>query len=119
MLRLTTLGALDLRDRLGHPIRDILAQPKRLALLIHLVVEGRRGPVSRDGLLAMFWPESDAAHARNTLSQALHQLRQALGTDVLESQGANTIDVHAELLWCDAAVFSDALDCGEIELALD
>jgi DNA-binding SARP family transcriptional activator/TolB-like protein len=119
MLRLTTLGALDLRDKLGHPLREVLAQPKRMALLIYLALEGRRGPLSRDQLLAMFWPESDDAKARNTLSQALHHLRQALGPELIESQGANAIVVHEEALWCDATVFLAALEQGDVELALD
>ena len=67
----------------------------------------------------MFWPESDDAKARNTLSQALHHLRQALGPELLESQGANAIMVHGDALWCDATVFLDALGRGEVELALD
>ncbi|MFI5279028.1 MAG: BTAD domain-containing putative transcriptional regulator [Gemmatimonadales bacterium] len=119
MLRLTTLGALDLRDRLGHPIRDVLAQPKRMALLAYLVLEGRKGPISRDHLLAMFWPESDDARARNALSQALHHLRQSLGSDLIESQGANVLLVHGDALWCDAVVFGEAAERGEPELALD
>jgi len=119
MLRLTTLGALDLRDGLGHPLREVLAQPKRLTLLIYLALEGRQGPVSRDRLLAMFWPESDDAKARNTLSQALHHLRQALGPDLIENQGSNTLLIHGDGLWCDATVFGGALEHGETELALD
>ncbi len=119
MLRLTTLGATDLRSRLGKPMREVLAQPKRFALLIYLAVEGKRGPVPRDRLLAMFWPESDTEHARNTLSQALHHLRLALGPGVIESQGVHAIGVDGEKLWCDAVVFADALTRGEAELALD
>jgi DNA-binding SARP family transcriptional activator/TolB-like protein len=119
VLRLTTLGATDLRNRLGKPVREVLVQPKRLALLIYLAVEGRRGPISRDRLLAMFWPESDTEHARNTLSQALHHLRRALGLGVLESQGVHAIGVDAEKLWCDAVVFTESLERGEAELALD
>jgi DNA-binding SARP family transcriptional activator/TolB-like protein len=115
------LGAIDLRDRRGHPIREILAQPKRVALLVYLAVEGRRagGIVPRDRLLALFWPESDSAHARNTLSQALHHLRQALGADVIESQGANTVGIHGDQLWCDATTFLEAIERGDVELALD
>jgi DNA-binding SARP family transcriptional activator/TolB-like protein len=75
--------------------------------------------VSRDRLLALFWPESDATHARNTLSQALHQLRHALGADVIESHGATAVGVRSEQLWCDATEFTGALDRGEVELALD
>jgi DNA-binding SARP family transcriptional activator/TolB-like protein len=119
MLRLTTLGAMDLRDRHGHAVRDVLAQPKRVALLVFLAVEGQRGPVSRDRLLALFWPESDEARARNTLSQALHHLRQALGSDVIASHGANAVEVHGDRLWCDATTFTEALDRGDVELALD
>ena len=119
MLRLTTLGAVDLRDRRGHAVRDVLTQPKRVALLVYLAVEGRRAPVSRDRLLALFWPESDAARARNALSQSLHHLRQALGSDVVESQGAGAVALRADALWCDAVVFAEALDRGDVELALD
>jgi DNA-binding SARP family transcriptional activator/TolB-like protein len=119
MLRLTTLGATDLRDRLGKPVREILAQPKRLALLVYLAVEGRRGPVPRDRLLAMFWPESDIEHARKSLSQSLHHLRQALGPGAVESQGTHTIGVNAERVWCDAVVLLDALGSGDASLALD
>src|SRR5262245_52036509 len=119
MLRLTTLGATDLRDRHGHPIREVLSQPKRVALLVYLAVEGARGPVSRDRLLGMFWPESDSARARNALSQALHALRQGVGGDVIERQGATTVEIHAERLWCDATAFADAIERGDTDLALD
>jgi len=119
MFRLTTLGATDLRDRLGRPVRDVLAQPKRFALLAFLAVEGRRGPVPRDRILALFWPESDTERARNSLSQALHHLRQGLGPGVIESQGVHTIGVAVARLWCDATVFLEALERGEAELALD
>ena len=121
MLRLTTLGAIDLRDRRGHPVREILSQPKRIALLVYLAMEsGKLGPsVPRDRLLALFWPESDATHARNTLSQALHHLRQALGTDVIESRGSIMVGVRADQLWCDATVFLETVERGDVELALD
>ncbi|MBP7550292.1 MAG: hypothetical protein KA761_08390 [Gemmatimonadaceae bacterium] len=118
MLRLTTLGVIDLRDHLGRPVREVLAQPKRIALLIHLVVEGRAGPVPRDRLLAMFWPESDEARARNALSQALHHLRQAIGPDVIVGTGPS-LGIAPDRLWCDAVVFEDALAAGDAELALD
>jgi DNA-binding SARP family transcriptional activator/TolB-like protein len=118
MLRLTTLGALDLRDGRGRPLREVLAQPKRVALLVYLAVEGSRAPIPRDRLLADFWPESDETRARNALSQSLHHLRQALGADTIVSSGA-TVSVDPALLWCDATAFADALTQGENELALD
>src|SRR5882672_9467144 len=119
MLRLTTLGAVDLRDRLGHPVRDVLAQPKRVLLLAYLALESRRGPVPRDRILALFWPESDEARARNALSQALHHLRQSLGSGVIASHAPGALSIEAGALWCDATAFADALERGETELALD
>jgi DNA-binding SARP family transcriptional activator/tetratricopeptide (TPR) repeat protein len=119
MFRLTTLGTVDLRDRHGKPIRELLSQPKRVALLVYIAIESRKGPVSRDRLLALFWPESDSARARNTLSQALHHLRQSLGVEVIAADGANAVRVQADALWCDACVVADALERGEAELATD
>ncbi|HTY04894.1 MAG TPA: BTAD domain-containing putative transcriptional regulator [Gemmatimonadales bacterium] len=119
MLRLITLGALDLKDARGRTIHDVLSQPKRVALLLYLVMEGRRAPVSRDRLLALFWPESDETRARNALSQSLHQLRRSLGADVIENRGASAVQVRAEALWCDAGAFADAADRGDSDLALD
>ena len=119
MLRLITLGALDLKDARSRTIHDVLSQPKRVALLLYLVMEGRRAPVSRDRLLALFWPESDETRARNALSQSLHQLRRSLGADVIESHGASAVQVRAEALWCDAAAFDEAAGRGDSDLALD
>ena len=36
MLRLSTFGSVDLQDPEGRDLRPVLAQPKRLALLIYL-----------------------------------------------------------------------------------
>ena len=119
MLRLITLGAADLRDAKGRTIHDVLSQPKRLALLVYLVLEGRKRPVSRDHLLALFWPESDEARARNALSQSLHHLRRSLGAGVIESRGAGAVQARPESLWCDAVAFAEAIERGDPELALD
>ena len=118
-LRLTTLGAIDLRDAAGRPLREVVAQPKRVALLVYLLLEGRRGPVSRDRLLALFWPESDETRARNTLSQAIHHLRQALGPGVVESEGVHLLGISGERLWCDAVAFEEALGRGDTAAALE
>lgn len=119
MLRLTTLGALDLRDASGQAVREILAQPKRVALLVYLCVQGARGPVSRERLLAMFWPELDDTRARNALSQALYHLRQSLGPHAIEGHGATTLEVSSGAVTCDANELTAALAAGECELALE
>ena len=43
MIRLRTLGPLDLRGSDGEELRTILAQPKRVALLAYLALATPRG----------------------------------------------------------------------------
>src|SRR5690242_7909273 len=81
--RLRTLGALDLRSADGTELRAVIAQPRRFALLAYLALTARAGPHRRDGLLTLFWPDQDEAHARNALSQAVHFLRRSLGADAI------------------------------------
>lgn len=117
MIRLQTLGAVDLR-RDDVEVRSVLLQPKRLALLVYLAAARPRGFHSRDTLLGLFWPESDDDRARNALRQALHWLRRSLGPDAVESRGDREVGVRPEVLWSDAAAFDDALEEGRLEDAL-
>ncbi|MBA2245672.1 MAG: hypothetical protein H0W11_12000 [Gemmatimonadetes bacterium] len=87
MVELRTLGALDLRAVGGRVLESVLAQPKRIALLVYLAAAAPGRLHRRDILLALFWPEADEARARNSLSQALHFLRRSLGEGVLVSRG--------------------------------
>ena len=118
MIRLRLLGGIDLRDGDGREIRPLLAQPKRLALLAYLAAAYPRGAHRRDTLLGLFWPELDQEHGRNALSQALRVLRRALGDKALTSRGAEELAVDAELVWCDAAAFGEALGEERLEEAL-
>ena len=112
MIRLCTLGPLELRGSDGQELRAILAQPKRVALLAYLALASPRGPHRRDTLLALFWPEHDAEHARNSLSQSVPVLRRSLGPDALVSHSGDTLGLEWRDLWCDAVAFEVALDQG-------
>ena len=83
MIRLRTLGQLDLDGPGEQALRGALAQPRRAALLVYLALATPRGHHRRDALLALFWPESDVERARNALNQAVHFLRLALAWLVL------------------------------------
>jgi serine/threonine-protein kinase len=120
MIRLRVLGPVDLHDDQGNEYRNVLAQPKRLALLVTLVV-GPPGFRRRDSLLALLWPEQDQAHARAALNQALRFLRKELGgsTDAgILSRGAEEIGVDTSTVWCDAMEFRDHMEAGRHEDAL-
>ena len=68
MITIQLFGAVNVRDRQGRELRELLRQPKRLALLAYLAAEGPER-TQRDVLRALFWPESDAEHARHALNQ--------------------------------------------------
>ena len=119
MIRLRTLGALDLRGPEGQELRPVLAQPKRAALLVYLALATPRGPHRRDTLLALFWPEQDTEHARNALSQAVHFLRRSVGSEGIITGNGDGLTLERRALWCDAVAFEEALDAGSTADALE
>lgn len=119
MIRFHTLGALGLHDADGRELHSILAQPKRTALLAYLAASFPGQFHRRDTLLALFWPESDAQHARDSLRQAVRYLRRSLGEGVLVGRGDEELGVDEGLLWCDAAAFEEAVGAGEFDRALE
>jgi DNA-binding SARP family transcriptional activator len=110
MIRLHTLGPVDLRDSEGREIASVLAQPKRLALLAYLALAGPGRLRRRDILVSMFWPEQDDDRARGALRQALRFLRTELGRETLVSRGDEEVGVDPAGLQCDAAEFDAACD---------
>lgn len=118
MFELLTLGGVNLRGEEGEEIRSVLAQPKRLALLIYLALASPHPFQQRDTLLGLFWPEADQKHARAALRQALRYLRQALGEDVLINRGVGEIGIAEGAVYCDADAFERLLDEGDLESAL-
>jgi DNA-binding SARP family transcriptional activator/pimeloyl-ACP methyl ester carboxylesterase len=91
-----------------------LALRKGLALLVYLAEA--RGPVGRDAMATMLWPESPAEIVRARLRRLLHRLQLALG-DVLAADRA-TVRLSADLdLEIDSHRFEAACDHGEFERA--
>lgn len=98
---------------------DLLAQPKRLAVLAYLVLAKPHGLQRRDGVAGLFWPEHSDFHARGALRKALHGIRQALGDDVLLSRGDEEVGVNRDHLWCDAFAFDEAMNDEQFARALE
>jgi len=112
MIRLRTFGSVALEDLDGRDLAPVLAQPKRLALLIYLAASHPAGVHRRDELLVRFWPELDDARARDALNQALRFLRQTLGPEAFLRRGED-VGVDSSRIWCDAVAFRSALDLGD------
>jgi DNA-binding SARP family transcriptional activator/tetratricopeptide (TPR) repeat protein/TolB-like protein len=108
MFRVLTLGQLNLLCENGTSVQSVLAQPKRLALLLYLVAEGPGDYHRRDHLLALFWPESDDEHARGALRQAVSYLRRSLGAQAIQGRGSEDLCVPAGLVSCDVVEFEQA-----------
>src|ERR1700680_4123343 len=94
MVILRTFGTLDLRRPDDSPIAGLLAQPKRMGLLVFLAAAGPSQANLRDTVLAMFWPELPAPRARRALNQALYELRRALGPNAIMSRGDQGIHLE-------------------------
>jgi DNA-binding SARP family transcriptional activator len=117
MIRLRTLGMIELLGRDGHAIPTIQAQPKRLALLIHLAA-APGGYRRRDHLVGLFWPELDQEHARAALRKAIHFLRRSLGEGVLLGRGDDELGLDRARFWSDVAELNDAIQSGDHDRVL-
>jgi DNA-binding SARP family transcriptional activator len=115
VLFLRALGGLSLEES-GRPIRGAAAQRSRLAILAYLAVSADR-PVSRDRLLALFWPESDTERARGALKQALYALRRDVSEQDL-TVGTSEIRLNPDVIRSDVGEFMAALDAGDLERAI-
>src|SRR6266480_1318987 len=110
MIELRLLGRLSLTGADGRDVRALLGQPRRLALFAYLAAATPPGFHRRDSLLPLFWPELDQEHARAALRQALHVVRDALGTDAITSRGDEAIGIDVDQVSCDVVAFERALE---------
>lgn len=118
MVELRVLGALSVRGSDGVELDALLVQPKRFALLAYLCLATPRGFQRRDTLTGLFWPESDALHARGALRKALHVLRRTLGDGVILTRGEEEVGVDFAALWCDANALGEHATAGRWDEAL-
>jgi DNA-binding SARP family transcriptional activator len=120
VIRLSVLGQTELVDAEGQPLTSVLAQPKRLALLVYLAASPQRSE-RRFTLLSLFWPELDGARDHPVLNQALQFLRETVGgptSPAIITHGAEDVAVDRKVLWCDVAAFRAAMDGGRFAEAI-
>ena len=114
MLYLQTFGRLVVTAD-GQPLAGAASQPRRLALLALLACAGERG-LTREKLLAFFWPDADEERGRRGLSQAVYALRQDLGNEEVII-GSKDLRINSEVLRSDVAEFAAAGSGGQWERA--
>ncbi len=114
MLYLQTFGRLAVTAE-GQPLAGAAAQPRRLALLAMLACAGERG-LTREKLLAFFWPDADEERGRRGLSQAVYALRQDLGNEEV-IVGSKDLRLNTDVLRSDVGEFAAAGSGGQWERA--
>src|SRR6516164_6806652 len=92
-----------------------LALRKGLALLIYLAEA--KGPVGRDVVATMLWPESSEEVVRARLRRLLHRLQVVLGEGVLATDRSTIRWSSAVDLQVDSQLFEQASDRGEFDQA--
>jgi DNA-binding SARP family transcriptional activator len=107
------LGGLSIES--GTSMGNATVNRRPLALLALLAVKGRRG-LSRDSIVALFWPDSDAEHGRNSLSQMLSMVRRELDTDDVVL-GTTELRVNSGVLACDVTELEERIAADELEAA--
>jgi DNA-binding SARP family transcriptional activator len=96
-------------------IGGLTANRRPLALLALLAVNGGRG-LSRDRIIALLWPESDAERGRNSLSQVMSLLRRELAADDI-LLGTAELRLNTDVLACDVLEFEQRLAADDLEAA--
>jgi len=116
LYRLKLLGGV-LLDGPDGPVVGRATQQRRLALLALVGSAGDSGR-SRDQLIALLWPETDASEARQHLSHSLYALRQSLGEDAIRAAG-EYVRLASSRIEVDSLIFENALEAGDRERAAD
>ena len=112
MVHLRTLGELRLEEA---EAPGLSSRRKELVLLAYLARRGPR-PLPRAEAAALLWPDRDERRARQSLRQALLELRQLVG-DGLAAE-TDFIQLTPGSVELDAAVFERELDAGQLGAAV-
>ena len=113
MFRLISFGSLALLQD-GTPHAGPVGQRRRLLLLAFLAASGPRG-VTRDRVLALFWPDDERDAARHSLDQTLHLVRRAVGVEAVRGTGTLVLDPGG--VGSDVAEFDTAVERGAYDTA--
>lgn len=119
MTRIYILGPAEVRKPKGELDQSFLAGPKRLALIIFLLLSKPKGFHRRDSLLPLFWPEQDQKSARNALSNLLYHIRKTFGNEAILNRGTEELSINSETVWCDALAFGECVKTGNFTSALE
>jgi DNA-binding SARP family transcriptional activator/tetratricopeptide (TPR) repeat protein len=103
VIQLVTLGSLQLIGESG----PLLAGRRKILALLAYLVRRSPEPVRRAELAALLWNDRNETHAKQSLRQALAELRPILGDALLAD--ADSVLVDADACRVDVRVFEDVV----------
>ena len=103
MIHLVTLGSLQLNGASG----PLLAGRRKILALLACLVRRSPDPVRRAELALLLWTDRSENHAKQSLRQALAELRPVLGDALLAD--ADSVLVDADAFSLDTRAFEDAV----------
>lgn len=118
MIRLQVLGGLEVAVVAEGESRLVPLQSKRAALLAYLALAKGSHYYRRDSLVGVFWPELSQDRARAALRKTVHSLRASLGPHFLTSRGDEEICFSQDLVECDARLFFQRFEAGDLAGAM-
>lgn len=118
MFQFRAFGGVELVEQQGSTVREVILQPKQVAVLTYIATCPAGQPRARDTLLGMFWPEADMRHARAALRQTIHEIRKALGHQVIQPVGRNQLRLDPGAFAYDLWTFHDAIRDGDLGRAV-
>lgn len=113
-LRLFGGGALDTK---AGPITGRAVQRHRIALLA-LLATTKRLYRSRDQLITLLWPDTNAERGRKLLSDSIYRVNQALGGDAITGTG-DDVRLNRGQLGSDVADFEAAIEARDWQRAVE
>jgi len=118
MTELKILGPFEIKDSNGKLEHSFLTGPKRLALLVYLILNRPRGMQRRDCVLPLLWPEKGQKSARNALSNLLYHIRKTLGNEAILTRGTEELGIDTSKINCDALEFEKLIEEGDLQQAV-
>ncbi|CAN5623195.1 hypothetical protein BH23GEM9_BH23GEM9_26990 [soil metagenome] len=113
MYRLRTLGGFSIEQD-NVVLDQIRVHRKAHALLAVLATQGG---TSRERLVTLLWPESDAERGKGSLKQAIHLLRRELAAPEL-LLGTAELRLNPEQVESDVGLFVRAFEAGDVAAAV-
>ena len=116
MPHLRFLGSATIQDPSGTAAG--LASRRHPLALLALLASAPTKSLSRGKLVGLLWPESAEQTARNRLNTCVHQIRSAVGNDVLQSAG-DELRLSLATATCDVCGFEEAVAAGDHAQAVE